>query len=229
MEAFDRHLDENVLVVDVIRPQVLRMRVGAVGYFASVARVDLKKARGGFLTEEERHRQLSAAEEIWQLPLFIDDSHANTRAAICAALRRLTVANPIGLVIVVHIQLTNTLSRSMNRHQELTEVSHAMEHLARKAHRTVMLLSQLNRDCERERRAPHLSDLKETVSLEEDTDVVVFVHRPERYNRDDPSLRGIAQFIVAKQRNGPTGQLDMTFQHAFQRFEQASSVQDRCP
>ena len=85
---------------------------------------------------------------------------------------------------------------------------------------TVVLVSQLNRDCEREKRRPQLADLKETGSLEEDADVVLFVHRPEQYNRQDESLRGVAEFIIGKQRNGPTGKLNMVFLHQFQKFEE---------
>ena len=87
----------------------------------------------------------------------------------------------------------------------------------------VMLLSQLNRSCEHERRRPNLSDLKESGSLEEDADAVAFIHRPELYKRDDPSLRGKAELIVAKQRNGPTGKLAMTFLHGYQVFEEAAT------
>ncbi len=85
------------------------------------------------------------------------------------------------------------------------------------------LLSQLNCSCEQDRRRPNLSDLKESGSIEEGADVVLFVHRPEMYRRDDARLRGKAEFIVAKQRNGPTGKLAMTFLHAFQVFEEAAA------
>jgi len=87
----------------------------------------------------------------------------------------------------------------------------------------VMVLSQLNRSCEQERRLPTLADLKESGSIEEDADAVVFIHRPEMYRRDDPALRGKAELIVAKQRNGPTGKIAMTFLHGYQLFEEASS------
>ena len=88
-----------------------------------------------------------------------------------------------------------------------------------------MLLSQLNRECEKEKRRPQLADLKETGSLEEDADVVLFIDRPEQYNRQDPSLRGQAEFIIGKQRNGPTGKLNMRFQHEYQRFVETTGRQ----
>jgi replicative DNA helicase len=86
----------------------------------------------------------------------------------------------------------------------------------------------LNRDCEREKRRPQLADLKETGSLEEDADVVLFVHRPEQYNRQAPNLRGEAEFIIGKQRNGPTGKRRMRFQHEYQRFIEESTEVGPC-
>src|SRR5205807_2748580 len=96
-------------------------------------------------------------------------------------------------------------------HAELSEICHGFKRMAGQLGCAVMVLSQLNRSCEQDRRLPVLSDLKESGSIEEDADVVVFIHRPEMYRRDDPSLRGKAELIVAKQRNGPTGKLAMAF------------------
>jgi replicative DNA helicase len=91
----------------------------------------------------------------------------------------------------------------------------------------VVLLSQLNRECEKEKRSPRLADLKETGSLEEDADVVMFVQRPEQYDRQNPALRGKAEFIIGKQRNGPTGKRKMLFQQEYQRFvELADEVEE---
>jgi replicative DNA helicase len=113
--------------------------------------------------------------------------------------------------------------RFESRHHELSEISHALKHLAGQMDITVILLSQLNRECERNKRLPQLSDLKETGSLEEDADVVLFVHRPEQYNRQDLSLHGQAEFIIAKQRNGPTGKRRMLFQCEYQRFVEVTT------
>ena len=115
------------------------------------------------------------------------------------------------------------VGRFESRHHEFSEISHYLKHLAGQFGLTVVLLSQLNRECEKAARRPQLSDLKETGSLEEDADVVLFVHRPEQYNRQDPALRGKAEFIIGKQRNGPTGKRNMVFQHEYQRFVEVTN------
>ncbi|HEY7338963.1 MAG TPA: replicative DNA helicase [Bryobacteraceae bacterium] len=193
---------------------------------AGISRVDAHRARSGFLTMDERQRMLEAAADLDGLPLFIDDSRAHTPAAITTALRRLKAKHPVGVIIIDHLQLMKTTGRAESRHQELSEICHGFKRLAGQMGCVVMLLSQLNRACEQERRLPVLSDLKESGSIEEDADVVVFVHRPEMYRRDDPSLHGQAELIVAKQRNGPTGKLSMRFLSAFQVFEASALVED---
>jgi replicative DNA helicase len=130
-------------------------------------------------------------------------------------------------VIVDHLQLMKVIGRAESRHQELSEICHGFKQLAGELGCVVMLLSQLNRACEQDRRPPSLSDLKESGSIEEDADVVLFVHRPEMYKRDDPSLRGKADFIVAKQRNGPTGKLTMSFLSGFQVFEESANEKEQ--
>ena len=182
--------------------------------------VDSHRLRSGCLTSEERYQVQAAASRLSDLPLFIDENRARTMPAVEGRIRRLRADHEIGLVIVDHLQLMRGIGRAESRHHELSAISHEAKHLAVDLQVPVMLLSQLNRECEREKRAPQLADLRETGSLEEDADVVVFVHRPEQYKRDDPSLRGLAEFIVAKQRNGPTGKILMSFLHAYGRFEQ---------
>ncbi len=190
---------------------------------AGISRVDAHKARSGYLNADERRRMLEAAADIENLPLFINDARAHTPAAISTALRKLKARTQVGLVIVDHLQLMKVTGRAESRHQELSEICHGFKRLAGQMECVVMLLSQLNRSCEQERRLPNLSDLKESGSIEEDADVVVFIHRPEMYRRDDASLRGKAELIVAKQRAGPTGKLALTFLHGYQVFEEAST------
>jgi replicative DNA helicase len=197
---------------------------------AGISRVDTHRARCGFLNGDERRRMLEAASDIEELPLFIDESRAHTLAAISMALRKLTVKQAVGLVIVDHLQLMKASGRAESKHQEVSEICHGFKRLAGQMNCVVILLSQLNRSCEQDRRRPNLSDLKESGSIEEDADVVLFVHRPEMYQRDDARLRGKAELIVAKQRNGPIGKLAMTFQHAFQVFEETTAVvEDAAP
>ncbi len=190
---------------------------------AGISRVDAHKARSGYLTGDERRRMLEAASDIETVPLYIDDSRAHTPAAVAAALRKLKGKTDVGMVIVDHLQLMKLTGRAESRHHELSEICHGFKRLAGEMDCVVMLLSQLNRACEQERRRPTLSDLKESGSIEEDADLVLFVHRPEMFKRDDASLRGAAEFIVAKQRNGPTGKLPMRFLHGYQVFEEEAT------
>jgi replicative DNA helicase len=144
---------------------------------AGTSRVEADRARSGFLNGDERRRMLEAASDLQDIPLFIDESRAHTPIAVTTALRRLRAKTPIGLVIVDHLQLMKVTGRAESRHVELSEVCHSFKHLAGQMGCVVMLLSQLNRSCEQERRLPNLSDLKESGSIEEDADVVMFIHR----------------------------------------------------
>jgi replicative DNA helicase len=190
---------------------------------AAVGPVDAQRFRTGCLDKEERARVAEAISSIESLPLWIDDSRARTMPAITGALRKLMARSPVRVVVIDHLQLMKGVGRVESRHQELSEISHALKHLAGQMGVTVVLLSQLNRDCEKAGRRPQLSDLKETGSLEEDADVVLFVHRPEQYNRQEAALRGQAEFIIGKQRNGPTGKRSMLFQHEYQRFVEVAA------
>jgi replicative DNA helicase len=188
---------------------------------AGISRVDSHHARSGFLGHEDRRRMLEAGADLEGLPIYIDDSQSHTPAAVSASLRRLRARGDVSLVIIDHLQLMKTTGRAESRHQELAEIAHSFKRLAGKMNCVVMLLSQLNRACEQEKRRPNLSDLKESGAIEEDADVVLFVHRPEMFNRADPSLRGQAELIIAKQRNGPTGRkIPLTFQDRYQIFEE---------
>lgn len=185
-----------------------------------VSRVDSHKLRAGYLSADERRKAAVAVHEIASIPLWIDDTRARTIPAISAALRKLSAKQSIEIVAIDHLQLLCG-KRNQNRNQELTDIVHDLKHEAGKLNLTILLLSQLNRECEKENRRPQLSDLKETGTVEEDADVVMFVHRPERYikNRSREDLRGVAEFIVAKQRSGPIGKKDLIFLDSIQRFE----------
>lgn len=195
-----------------------------VRLISAVGGVDAQRQRSGRLDREERRKATVAASQIAEIPLWIDDTRARTANAVTSALRKLAARHPLRLVIIDHLQLMNGVGRFDSRHHELSAISHSLKHLAGQMDLTVILLSQLNRECEKEKRRPQLSDLKETGSLEEDADVVLFVHRPEQFNRLDMSLRGQAEFIIGKQRNGPTGKWKMIFQHEYQRFVEAAET-----
>jgi replicative DNA helicase len=189
----------------------------------SIGRVDSQKLRAGYLNADERRRLLCAYSEIDTLPMYTDDTHLSTVPEIVAACRKLQARHKLSVIFVDHLQLMRSVSRIDNRHGQLSEISHAFKHLAAKTETAVVLLSQLNRECEKEKRAPRLSDLRESGTLEEDADVVMFVHRPEMYHRDREDLRGVAEFIIGKQRNGPTGKRQMVFLQDMQKFETRAS------
>jgi replicative DNA helicase len=193
---------------------------------ACVARVDAQKMRAGYLNADERRRVIEAAAAIGDLPLWLDDTRARTVPAMTTALRRLVTQDKIPkLIMIDHVQLMIGMSRkNQDRRLEIEDIANALKHLAREFKATVILLSQLNRDCERENRRPQLSDLRECGALEQDADVVLFVHRPEAYakNHDREDLKGMAEFIVAKQRSGPTGKRKMRFLPDHQRFEECA-------
>lgn len=193
---------------------------------AAEARVNHERIRHGGADAEERRRIREAVQRIDELTLFIDDSRANTAPAITNALRKLMAAQPARLVVIDHLQLMHAAGRYQTRHHELSEISHSLKHLAVQLDFTVLVASQLSRECEKDHRLPQLSDLRESGSIEEDADAVLFIHRPEVYNRRDRSLRGQAEFILAKQRNGPIGKRYMLFRHEYQRFEETTNASE---
>ena len=185
----------------------------------SVASVDSQRLRAGYTNADERLRLLRAYQAVETIPLYVDDTHLSTVPEITGAVRKLAARHPLHLLFIDHLQLMRSTSKLQNRHEQLSETTHALKHLAAKTGTTVVLLSQLNRECEKEKRAPRLSDLRESGTIEEDADVVMFVHRPEMYHREREDLRGLAEFIIGKQRNGPTGKRQMIFLNEIQKFE----------
>lgn len=201
-----------VISLEMSKVSLFRRTVAAIGS------VDAHRMQMGTLTPEERRRASQAAQSLSDAPLWIDDSRARTIPQILSAVRKLAMRYPLQLLVVDHLQLMLGLGKRENRREEISDITHAFSHLSKDMGITVVLLSQLNRKCEEDQRRPQLSDLKECGTIEEDADVVLFVHREEQYRKRDPALRGKAEFIVAKHRNGPTGLIPMLFQHGYQRF-----------
>jgi replicative DNA helicase len=183
--------------------------------------VDGYRMRTGYLTDEDRARIRQAREKRGQLPIFINAKGCRTSPAIVSAIRELRARMSIGLVIVDHFHLVRGLSAREDERIRYNRIADDFQSSARELDIPFVVLCQLSRKCEEENRAPGLSDLKETGKLEENADCVLFIHRPEMYakNRGRPELRGVAEFIVAKQRDGDTGKFSMTFIGAQQRFE----------
>ena len=187
----------------------------------ATARVDSQKFRAGYLNADERKRLQAAASSIVEAPLFIDDTAGIHLMDMHAKLRRVKAEHGLGLVIVDYLQLMSTRGRVENRNQEISTISRGMKLLAKELNVPVIVLSQLNRAPEVRQgdHKPLLSDLRESGSIEQDADLVAFVFREEYYKPQDESLRGKAELILAKQRNGPTGAIELVFLHEFTKFE----------
>ena len=188
----------------------------------SVARVDSQRFRAGYLNDGDRIRLRNAIDSITSSPIYIDDSTGITMAGVSAKLRRLKAQNGgIGLVVIDYLQLMT--DKGENRNQEVTHMSRAVKLLAKELACPFLVLSQLSRQTELRGKGsasrPQLSDLRESGSLEQDADVVAFIFRPEVYDRSREDLRGHAEIILAKQREGPTGIVNLTFLHSQTRFE----------
>jgi replicative DNA helicase len=187
----------------------------------AAARVDSQRFRAGYLNQEERRRLNLALHELVEAPLYIDDTAGLHLMDMHAKLRRLQAERKLGLVIVDYLQLMTGRGRFENRNQEVSALSRGMKLLAKELNLPMMVLSQLSRAVENRQgdHRPQLSDLRESGSLEQDADVVGFVFRDEVYHKDREDLRGMAELIIAKQRNGPIGTVNLVFLHAQTKFE----------
>jgi replicative DNA helicase len=184
---------------------------------SSVGRVDSMKLRSGQLGPLWQ-RVVDAAGKMYQAPIFIDDSPVVTVTDIRAKCRRLKRRKGLSLVVIDYLQLMEASSRE-NRQQEISEITRNLKNLARELEVPVIAVSQLNRSLEtREDKRPRLSDLRESGSIEQDADVVMFIYRHEYYHPEDQERKGIAEVIVAKHRAGSTGPVEVTFQPEFTRF-----------
>jgi replicative DNA helicase len=187
------------------------------------ARVDSQKFRSGYLNSEERQRLQVAASQLVRAPLFIDDTAGANLMDMHAKLRRLQAERkqPLGLVVVDYLQLMSGRGRFENRNQEISAISRGFKLLSKELNVPMLVLSQLSRAPETRQgdHRPQLSDLRESGSIEQDADLVAFIFREEVYKRDREDLRGIAELLLSKQRNGPVGKIDLVFLHHLTKFE----------
>ncbi|MEX2303067.1 MAG: replicative DNA helicase [Bryobacterales bacterium] len=187
----------------------------------AAARVDSNRFRGGYINPEER-RQLSAAlGQLVNSRLFIDDAADTTIMDISAKCRRMKVEHGLSLIIVDYLQLLSSRGKVENRTQEISAFSRGLKLLAKDLQVPIIALSQLSRAPETRPgdHRPMLSDLRESGSIEQDADLVAFLFREEVYKPDREDLHGMAELIIAKQRNGPTGKIKLAFLHKFTKFE----------
>jgi replicative DNA helicase len=184
-------------------------------------RVDSHRFRLGYLDGEERRRLQGAASELVESPLYIDDTSGSNLMDMHAKLRRLKAERPLGLVVLDYLQLMSGRGRFENRVQEISALSRGLKLLAKELNVPMMVLSQLSRAPETRPgdHRPQLSDLRESGSIEQDADVVAFIFREEVYKPDREDLRGEADLLLSKQRNGPTGNIKLVFLHHLTKFE----------
>ncbi len=217
--AVDHDLPVGIFSIEMSNTQlVLRL-------LCAESRVNAHSVRTGRLTNEEWQRLVNRIDKLLKAKVFIDDTPALGILELRAKARRLKAEHDIGLLVVDYLQLMQGPKSAETREREISAISRSLKALAKELHIPVIALSQLSRAVEaRASKRPMLSDLRESGAIEQDADVVLFVHRPEMYGEeflDDgqtPS-QGIAEIIVGKQRNGPTGQLQLTFIKEYARFE----------
>jgi replicative DNA helicase len=186
------------------------------------ARVDSQHFRRGYLAEADRRKLREAANDLVAAPLYIDDTAGVHLMDMHAKLRRLKQqSGELGLVIVDYLQLMSGHGRFENRNQEVSTISRGMKMLAKELDCPMLVLSQLSRAPETRvgDHRPQLSDLRESGSIEQDADLVGFIFREEVYKKDREDLKGMAELIVAKQRNGPIGIANLVYLHALTKFE----------
>lgn len=194
--------------------QQLGMRM--LGFDASI---DATKLRTGFLRDKEWEQLTEAANRLSELPLFIDDSSGISVLEMKAKCRRLKKKNDLALVIVDYLQLLQGRRSAESRQLEISEISRSLKALAKDLNVPVVALSQLNRKVEdRPNKRPQLADLRESGAIEQDADVIAFIYRDELYHPQSDENRNLAEIILAKQRNGPTGFFKLTFQKELTRF-----------
>jgi len=186
------------------------------------ARIDAHRLRTGKLNEKDWARLAKAYADLSNSKIYIDDSAMVTPLEMRAKCRRLKAENGLGLIIVDYLQLVTGSGRIENRQQEISSISRSLKGLAKELGVPVIALSQLSRAPEaRTDKRPQLSDLRDSGAIEQDADVVMFIYREEEYKQSDEN-RGIAEIIIGKQRNGPTGTVNLTFIDSCTRFEPAA-------
>ena len=196
----------------------------AMRMLCSQARVDASKVRTGRLASSDWPLLTKAAAKLSNAPIFVDDSPAISPLELRAKARRLKTGQNIGLIVVDYLQLMRAATRSENRQQEISEISRSLKALARELGIPVIAISQLSRAVEsRQDHRPQLSDLRESGAIEQDADVVVLLMREDYYNATPENI-GLAEVIIAKQRNGPTGNIKLRFSKEFVRFDNLETV-----
>lgn len=201
----------------------------AMRLICSRARVDMKRIRDRVVSSEDQRQITHAVKELNGTPLWIDDSASSTILDLRAKARRIDAKNRLGLVVIDYLQLIRGTDSRAPREQQIADISRGVKGMAKELNVPVVVLSQLNRESEKDNRDPRLSDLRESGSIEQDADVVFLLNRPRKRD-DDESVQEAGlpgevehiKLIIAKQRNGPVGDVDLTFVRRYTRYENFS-------
>src|SRR5579872_791511 len=187
----------------------------------AAARVDQHKFRAGYLSGDERRKLQVALADLTEAPLFLDDTAGVNLMDVHAKLRRMQSEHGLSLVVIDYLQLMSTRGRAENRNQEVSALSRGLKLMAKDLDVPFVVLSQLSRASETRPgdHKPQLSDLRDSGSIEQDADLVAFIYREEVYKKDREDIKGLADLIIAKQRNGPIGTVPLRFLGQYTRFE----------
>ena len=226
--SFAMNIDENVAIQSGMPVAVFSMEMPgdslAMRMMSSLGRIDQHKVRTGQLEDDEWPRMQSSINLLAEAKLFIDDTAALSPIEVRARARRLMKEHgQLGLIVLDYLQLMQSPSKSESRVAEISDISRSLKALAKELNVPVVALSQLNRNLEqRPNKRPVMSDLRESGSIEQDADVIVFIYRDEVYH-EDSEAKGVAEIIIGKQRNGPTGTVKLAFLNHMTRFESLAS------
>jgi replicative DNA helicase len=223
--SFALNVAENAAIHDKRHVAILSLEMSkeqlALRLLCSQTEIPLYRVRSGNLSDAEFQRIPKKLSDLYNASIMIDDTAAPTVLEIRAKCRRLRSEGRLDMVMIDYLQLIRSSGHQENRVQEISQISRSLKALAKELDVPVIALSQLSRAVEQRTgkdRRPQLSDLRESGALEQDADLVMFVFREEMYNRTDPKLRGKAEILIAKQRNGPVGDVPLTFRHEFTQF-----------
>ena len=230
--ALAMNIVQQVAVADRIPVAVFSLEMSveqlALRMLCSIGRIDSQRIRTGKLLEKDWPALTRATGMLTESPIFIDDTAGIGVLEMRAKARRLKTEHDLGLVVVDYLQLMQGRAKTENRAQEISDISRSLKAMAKELEVPVIALSQLNRSLEsRTDKRPQLSDLRESGAIEQDADVIAFIYRDEVYNKaEDNPNRGLAEIIVGKQRNGPTGTIKLTFRADITTFENYTPRQE---
>jgi replicative DNA helicase len=212
--------DGNSAPVGIFSMEMSKEQV-VMRFLSSESEVEFSKLRTGALSSAEWPKLAQAADTLYKAPIFIDDSPSLGVLDLRARARRLKKEHNLGLLVIDYLQLMRgRISSSDRREQEISEISRSLKALAKELNIPVLAISQLNRMVEqREDKKPRLADLRESGAIEQDADLILFIYRDEVYNKSPENpLKGIAEIIIGKQRNGPIGEVEVAFLDKYTTF-----------